>query len=129
MMDFSDDYDSMSGSDMSQELWSDEEEDGVGGLDDDHEDDDSFIVNDSSSMDEGSVGVSDEDESGMDTSNILSTRLRSAPKQTVRYWDEYVDDSIMWADADARDVFEPLRSDDDILSGDEVFSDDDDLSD
>lgn len=125
-MDFSDE--SVSVSDMSEELWSDEEDVGdVGGVDD--EDDDGFIVNDSSSMEEGSVGVSDEDESGMDTRNILSTRLRSAPKQAVRYWDEYVDDSIMWADADARDVFEPLRSDDDILSGDEVFSDDDDLSD
>ena len=112
--------------DMSVDLSSDDGDLSGDEDDDGDEEDDSFIVNDGSSLEEDEAEYDDDDD-GIDTRNILSTRLRSAPAQTVRFWDEHVDQSILWADADAKDVFEPLRSDDDILS-DDVFSDDDDES-
>jgi hypothetical protein len=98
---------------------------------DDDESDDSFVVHDSSSVEEYEADGDDEWVDGMDPSNIVSSRLRDAAvlRTPARYyWDGEGNqsDSLFWADADRKDVFAPLDSDDDIRSGDEDFSDEED---
>ena len=87
------------------------------------DEDDSFIANDSSSLEEEEAEYDDD---GIDPKNILGSRLRAQVSPPARFWDEHVDQSILWADADVEDVFEPLRSDDDIRSDDDMFSDEED---